>query len=153
MLIGILNMGFMITYACDDIVFAAQALCLFVPAAYSCCACFVAGEPGGGGICGVAWMRRRGVAGVRKRRGGGQRCVCRRRAAVGDVPPLFAIHTPHHRCHTSPRRLRALLFVFVRPDISNVEVRIEHFHILFINQYGTFFFSQHTLSGWKRIDL
>ncbi len=39
------------------------------PAAYSCCACFVAGEPGGG-ICVVAWADAPPVGGVEVRRGG-----------------------------------------------------------------------------------
>jgi hypothetical protein len=56
------------------------------PAAHSCCACAVAGEPGG------RCVSRRGVAGrcaagggrgSAERNGGGQRRVCRRRAAVG----------------------------------------------------------------------
>ena len=53
-------------------------------AAYPCCACFVAGEPGGGSVS------RRGVGGcaaggcVEVRGGGGQGRGCRRRAAVGE---------------------------------------------------------------------
>ena len=59
------------------------------PAAYSCCACFVAGEPGGGGICFVAWADAPPVGAWKCRSGAGAGCrVCRRLAAVGgDTPP------------------------------------------------------------------
>ena len=51
------------------------------PAAYSYCTCFVAGEPGGGCVLVQRGrMRRRGCVEARR---GGQRRVCRRRAAVG----------------------------------------------------------------------
>jgi len=53
-------------------------------AAYSCCACFIADEPGGGSIsrCGVAGGCAAGGC-VEVHSGGGQGRACRRRAAVG----------------------------------------------------------------------
>ena len=55
------------------------------PAAYSCCVCsLVAGDEGGGGICGVAWADAPpGELWKCRRGGGGQGRVCGRLAAVG----------------------------------------------------------------------
>ena len=56
------------------------------PAAYSCCACFVAGEPGGGCVlrcCGR--MRRRGRRGSAD--GAGAGCPGRWAAVAWDAPP------------------------------------------------------------------
>ena len=61
-------------------------------AAHSCCACFVAGEPGGGSISrrGVGGCAAGGCVEVQEQGGGreGLPGACRRRVAVGgDVPP------------------------------------------------------------------
>ena len=64
-------------------IFAAPA------AAHLCCACAVAGEPGGRGVCVVAWADAPPVGCVEvERSGGGQGHVYGRRAVVGiDTPP------------------------------------------------------------------
>ena len=111
------------------------------PAAYSCCACFVAGELGGGICVALRQLLRWWVRGSEKVWGRAKGYVCRRRAAVGwDAPPR-EIHIQDGRCrcpHLQQIRFSAYetLFEYTKsyqpiksqsPRLSHDEQYLSHF--------------------------